>query len=109
MNPASLSLSVSSRFGPTVPVAFAALRVWQAPQPDDVKAGLPAAASPAGAPLVVVCVVVGDVDGSLSAGFDSPANVATADSWAIVSSATTPRQRPSRLPGELGFQRGNRN
>src|SRR3954471_16550398 len=109
MNPASLSLSVSSRFGPTVPVAFAALRVWQAPQPDDVKTVLPAAAAPARAPLGVVGVVVVDEDGSLSAAFDSPANFSTAASWAIVSSATTPRKRPSRLPGKLGFQRGNRN
>ena len=98
MNAASLPFSVWSRFGPTVPVAFAALSVWQAVHPDDVKTVLPAAASPAGGALVVVCVgVVVDVDGS--AAFDSAANFSTAPAAAIVSSATTPRNRPRRLPG----------
>src|SRR6185437_5754525 len=35
-----------SRSGPIVPVAPAALRVWQLPQPFDAKIVLPAAASP---------------------------------------------------------------
>src|SRR5436190_10941098 len=35
-----------SRFGPTVPFEFAALRVWQPPQPADEKTLLPAEALP---------------------------------------------------------------
>src|SRR3954447_24013527 len=81
MNPASLSFSESSRFGPTWPVAFAASSVWQAAHPDDVKTVLPAAASPVGALLVVVWpvdVVDADVVGcgpaSPPAASDSAAN-----------------------------------
>src|SRR5439155_17169672 len=35
-----------SRFGPTVPVEFAAFRVWQPPQPADAKTLFPADAFP---------------------------------------------------------------
>jgi hypothetical protein len=42
--------TVLSRSGPIVPVAPAALRVWQLPQPFDAKTALPAVASPV-APL----------------------------------------------------------
>src|SRR4051794_32003232 len=109
MNAASLSASDVLRFGPTAPVAPASLSVWQALHPFALNTAMPAVASPVGAGLVVVCVVLVVDEDVLSAAFDSPANRSTAASWAITSSATAPMKTPIRLPGKFGLLRGKTN
>src|SRR2546423_4001272 len=62
-----------SRSGPIVPVAPAALRVWQLPQPLEAKTALPAAASPV-APLELPPLPPpGDEEGADEAGVERAA------------------------------------
>src|SRR5579875_706630 len=96
-----------SRSGPMVPVAFAGLNVWQAPQPLERKTALPAATAAALPPdgaVVVVAAVVGAavlVGGAVVAAAVEPTvTVRTTVAAGLPSEVKWPTAQPAKPAGK---------
>src|SRR6185437_3891381 len=102
-----------SRSGPIVPVAPAALSVWQLPQPFDAKTALPAFASPV-APLELPPLAPPGVDaGADEAGVDraavdtagfSPTLLALSVELPVATMTTTIRAIPAAVPSRIAIK-----
>ena len=85
-----------------MPVAFASVSVWHAPQPDDVNTVLPAAGSPVGAGAVVALPVDVVVSGGPAASDSgSAANFSTAPSSASMNSGDQQDEQTHPLSREV--------
>src|SRR5581483_3506458 len=103
------SAATLSRFGPTVPVAFAGLNVWQLPQALVAKTAFPADALPLGRDGWGCAGGGGGVASDLASDFSRPTKtITTIIATKNVTATPTYGQTP-RLPGKFGIRRGSTN